>query len=286
MTISASPPGTGCAVRPAIAVDVPHQAAPRQIDLLIVGVGRAGTTLLANLLTSPPRSLVLIEPGITRGGVDAPLHEQFNRAGLPLPESAFDASGQPDSLQRFLNILPAMDRFEKWGVKEVNPDGLDALEQTFRPHRYLLAVRDLRSVAVSGLRKLQAARRADQTELWLLDRLAAGAQAVLRFAQTLPADAARTVQYEDLVASEVERNDIARWLDWPMDGDPTRCLDLFGRESEVTKHDGRVTARSLQSNENEWSIDERVFARSLIDRVPGFQEWFGYAHVRALRAAG
>ncbi|MBX3385410.1 MAG: sulfotransferase [Phycisphaeraceae bacterium] len=286
MTISASPPGTGCAVRPAIAVDVPHQAAPRQIDLLIVGVGRAGTTLLANLLTSPPRSLVLIEPGITRGGVDAPLREQFNRAGLTLPDDAFDASRQPDSLQRFLRLLPAMERFEKWGVKEVNPAGLDALMHTFRPLRHLLAVRDLRFVAVSGLRKLHTARRADQNELWLLDRLAAGAQTVLRLAHSLPADAARVVRYEDLVASDTERQDIARWLDWPMDGDPTRCLDLFGRESEVAKHDGRVTDRSLQSGESDWSIDERVFARSLIDRVPGFQERFGYAHARALRAAG
>lgn len=251
------------------------------MNLLIVGVGRAGTTLLANLLTNPPRSLVLIEPGITRGGVDAPLREQLRRAGVDAPESAFDAAREPDALERFAAILPRLAGIEKWGVKEVNPAGLDGLVRVFRPRRYLLAVRDLHYVAASGLRKLKAGKRGDQNEAWLLDRLSAGADAVMRLARELDARAWRAVRYEDLVASEAERGAIADWLDWPLDGDPARCMDLFGREAEVTKHDGRVTTRSLGGDaggagEAEWTTDERVFARALIDRVPGFQERFGY----------
>ncbi len=271
---SATPSRTA-ASKPAAHPEHGHVAL-RPMDLLIVGVGRAGTTLLANLLTTPPQSLILIEPGITRGGVDAPLREQFRRAGLQLPESAFDPTREPDSLKRFEAILPSMSIFRRWGAKEVNPTGLDRLIESFKPARYLLAVRNLHHVAASGLRKLNAAKRPDQTQDWLLERLGSGADAVLQLAHTLPSSLFRVVRYEELVASDTERTSIANWLNWPLDGDPSRCLDLFGRESEVAKHAGQITTRSVSQSEQALSAQEQAFARRLIARATNFQQHFGY----------
>jgi len=54
------------------------------MDLFIAGLGRAGTTLLANLLTSPPKRWLLAEPGITRGDMGEHVRIQAEQFGFPI----------------------------------------------------------------------------------------------------------------------------------------------------------------------------------------------------------
>ena len=54
---------------------------PFPMDVLIVGPARSGSTLLANLLTTPPSRVVLVEPGITRGGMNEYVRKEVGRLG-------------------------------------------------------------------------------------------------------------------------------------------------------------------------------------------------------------
>ena len=259
-----------------------------RMDLLIAGMGRAGTTALANLLTTPPGRWVIIEPGLTRQGVGEHVFEQARRFGAPVAvgRAEWERGGtHEDGLARFCRCLaPGLERLEAWGVKEVNPTGLDELIRVFNPRRVLLAVRDIRDCAISALEKSRrhaAEGRSVQTDEWLARRLRDAGTALVGLKARLGAPSVRAVQYERFTTDDSYRAALEQWLGWPLTGDPGRCLDLFGREYEVARHTGRVSASSVGRRERESSEELLRFAAYVEREAEHYQRAFGYAECAA-----
>lgn len=263
-----------------------------RMDLLIAGMGRAGTTALANLLTTPPDRWVIIEPGLTRDGVGEHVLEQARRFGPPVAvsDAQWRAGGDRETgLERFARTIgPGLSSLRGWGVKEVNPTGLDELIRVFEPRKVLLAVRDIRDCAISVLEKsrLHAAEgRSVQSDEWLARRLGDAGAALVRLRSRLDSARVRTVQYERFTTDPVYRAGIEDWLGWPLTGDPGRCMDLFGREYEVARHAGAVTASSVDRRERERSPEALRFAAGVERAAAAYQQAFGYAGQAAEVAA-
>ncbi|MBX3405191.1 MAG: sulfotransferase [Phycisphaeraceae bacterium] len=263
-----------------------------RMDLLIAGMGRAGTTALANLLTTPPDRWVLIEPGLTRDGVGDHVFEQARRFGPPVAvsEAQWRAGGDRETgLERFARTIgPGLSALRGWGVKEVNPTGLDEIIRVFEPRKVLLAVRDIRDCAISVLEKSRlhaAERRSVQSDEWLARRLTDAGAALVRLRSRLDPARVRTVQYERFTTDPLYRAALEDWLNWPLTGDPGRCMDLFGREYEVARHAGTVTASSVDRREREQSPEALRFAAGVERAAAAYQQAFGYARHAAEVAA-
>jgi hypothetical protein len=257
-----------------------------RMDLLIAGMGRAGTTALANLLTTPPDYWVLIEPGLTRQGIGEHVFEQARRFGAPVAVSReeWEAGGPSEpGINRFARTVGrGLSGLKGWGVKEVNPAGLDELVRVFAPRRVLFAVRDIRDCAMSVLEKSRrhgAEGRPVQTDAWLSKRLTDAGAMLVKLKGSLGDECARTVQYERFTTDAAYRAELEEWLGWPLTGDPGRCMDLFGREYEVARHagGGGMSSRSVDRRERETSTEVLAFAAEVEQGAEGYQRAFGYA---------
>ena len=196
------------------------------MDLLIVGPARSGTTMLANLLTSPPNRWVLVEPGITRGGMGEVVRREAGLFGWHYER--MDWHEQETSQERFNRLLhERLRQLDRWGVKEVNMQGIGDLISTYRPRHIVVSVRDIRACAISVRQKetlqgtIAGQAMVPKSDEWLQRRLLDGAEAALRLASEPPPGSQVTVvRYEDFVASADARTSLARTLDWPLEGIP------------------------------------------------------------------
>lgn len=229
---------------------------------------------MANLLTTPPKRWIIVEPGITRGGMEELVRRQAENFGLTMDEREWHA--EPSPLNRFDSLLaPRLAELERWGIKEVNPTGvLDALK-LLRPVRLILTTRDPRAAAASGLRKLDRRRRADQDDEWWRQRLHESARLAIDLRRSWAGDRLRVVRFESLVADESARKDLESWLDWPLDGAPERGLELYNRLDEVAKHGGQLTSKSLTTPPQD-SPRISAFADRFHEEAVDYRREFGY----------
>lgn len=254
---------------------------PFPMDVLIVGPARSGSTLLANLLTAPPSHVVLVEPGITRGGMTEFVRKEVRRFGWDIdPQTWERAETHPARFARLLQ--PRLATVERWGVKEVNPSGLSELTVMCPPRHILLSVRDLGACAASMKEKeslhgpVHGEALAPKSDDWMRQRLLDGAGAVLRLLASPPPGATVTVaRYEDFVASEAHRAEVARSLDWPMNGDPRGSLDAIGRAFEIERHGGVVGTSSIGRRQTADSAIAEFVERVTADAAE-YQRTFGY----------
>lgn len=252
------------------------------MDLLIVGPARSGTTMLANLLTSPPNRWVLVEPGITRGGMGEVMRQEAGLFGWHYERSVWHE--QETSEERFTRLLHGrLKQLDRWGVKEVNMHGIPGLISTYRPPHIVVSVRDIRACAVSVRQKedlqgtIAGQAIVPKTDEWLQQRLLDGAEAALRLVKEPPPGSKVTVvRYEDFVASAEARASLARTLDWPLEGDPSSTLGLFGRSYEVERHGNNIGTSSVSRWHEETAPEMLTFADDVASEVADYQRQFGY----------
>jgi hypothetical protein len=252
------------------------------MDVLIVGPARSGTTLLANLMTSPSKRWVLVEPGITRGGMGEVVRQEAGLFGWHFEPASWHL--QESSRARFDRLLrQPLNGLERWGVKEVNVNGLPELLAAFPPRHIVVSVRDIRACAISARQKedlqgcVAGTTLARKTDDWLRQRLLDGAAAALRLLTDYPSQSQVTVvRYEDFVASPEARTALSHGLDWPLEGDPSSTLDFFGRTFEVERHGGHVGTSSLHRWQEETDPVLRAFADEVASGAAGYQRAFGY----------
>jgi hypothetical protein len=253
------------------------------MDLLIVGPARSGTTMLANLLTSPPNRWVIVEPGITRGGMGEVVRREAGLFGWQYER--IDWHEQESSQERFNRLLhERLKQLDRWGIKEVNMQGIGDLISTYRPRHIVISVRDIRACAISVRQKetlqgtIAGQATVPKTNEWLQRRLLDGADTALRLVNEPPSGSKVTVvRYEDFVASADARASLARTLDWPLEGDPSATLDLFGRSYEVERHGRHIGTSSVSRWRDDAHEPElRAFADQVALEGADYQRQFGY----------
>jgi len=248
----------------------------RSMDVFIAGVARSGSTLVANLMTTPPDRWLIVEPGITRGDMSEQVRIQAERFGIRISGERWRAESNAE--ERFEKLLiPHLSRLKSWGVKEVNPAGYDRLLALFNPRKVVLVVRDIGDAAISMLEKQELTPRAGQDEEWLAKRLCDSARAVMKLAESWPGERTCVVHYERFVADPMRKSLLEEWLSWPLTGDPNRCMDIFARDYEVDRHDREITDRSVDRRHRETSTHRLAFAKRVTKSMRNFQETFGYS---------
>jgi hypothetical protein len=221
------------------------------MDIAICGPLRSGTTLLADLLTVPGKSLVISEPDLHvawHARTVARLQKLYADAGLDVAAEPPERTGkqQTDVTWFSENIVPQLERLDLWGVKQVDFHHWERLFKRFPPRRLVLVSRDLRDFAISSLdligRSLVAfpGGKLLRDEAWVLARLASDMHEMDALAK-LPH---LHLRYEDFVAEEEARERLRRFSGVPVFGE-----DRFNLEDEnpmragweKDKHQGRIS---------------------------------------------
>ena len=243
----------------------------------IAALPRSGSTMLANLLSSPPDHWVLVEPGLHRAQPSPNLRNQLDRfvsaaapAASEAPPAAPTAAGRRLLFKQLADLLPTLGA---WGVKEVDTDHRDAIAY-LRPTKTIVLVRDIRDALLSLLEKQSMFGR-HWSPAGYMEYLRDCCTALISLAGDQDPNT-RVCRYEDLVSSPGERQALADWLSWPLDGDISRNLDLYRREYEVARHDGTITARSVGRHTRDANDTRAEIARQFGALLEDFHRTFGY----------
>lgn len=245
-------------------------------DLYIAALPRSGATMLANLLSCPPNRWILVEPG---------LHHPRPSSGLPIQISRFLAASGADPAGRAAATLTSrrqildqladcLPRLEAWGIKEVGPEH-DTAITALRPRKTVILVRDVRDVLLSFLEHQNRLLGCHWAHLSHLEYLSDCCTALAALCERDDPNT-RICRYEDLVSSPNERNALADWLSWPLDGDIDRNLDLYYREYEIARHCGEVSINSVGRYSREQPSINATLVRQLGMLYDDFNGKFGY----------
>lgn len=238
--------------------------ANQQLDLLVVGLGRSGTTLLTHLLSNPEQGrLCLAEPRLTT-----------KRAYRPEKQDYFRKLGAPDPIDT-TTLAEHLFSQQRAGVKEIRTHHIRDAIRRFNPKQIVLITRDARAALASYHERHE--KRIDSLSL-LSRRFPAKlfvrtAPLMLRLLES-EKDRVIVTQYERFVSSEQERDRLANLLDWPLDG----ALSYFaasGRGSESKKHDNVISTKSLT---RPLPTDTKTLntLTPVLHKLAGYQRAFGY----------
>jgi len=247
-------------------------------DVYIAALGRSGSTMLANLLTIPPHRWVMTEPRFANGSTGTNAVHQAQAFGFQMRAGEWQQlSGESptERIQRF--FTPRLAGLERWGLKEVRHDLIEPTYEFLSPHRVVVLVRNIRDAATSLVEKAERDGPDRYGDDWLRTYLTKTPAALLNLVGRLADAEYRAIRYEDLVSDPLTRASLSDWLDWPLDGDPSRNLDtIFPRENEVALHGPEVTTKSVEKRKAATGGRAAEIAAWAVDVNGEFQRRFGY----------
>lgn len=255
-----------------------------RMDLAVMGMMRSGTTLVADLLTVPGRSLVLNEPYLLdrwAPELQEKLRVLYRRFGLAV-------AGPPPAGRYALNqdhfvaeILPQLQRIGcQWGAKYADLHSWRRTFRAYRPRKLVITVRDLRDVFLSGLEMMNRSgilfgdRRHRRDEAWLFAFIASTVHEL----SALRREPHLALRYEELVTDASARERLARYAGLDRLGTDRLNLDRHGPERagwERAKHGDAITGRSLGRFRDEPAGPMRAHAERLWRMFPDYAAAFG-----------
>lgn len=257
---------------------------PVPMDVMVFGLARSGTTLVADMLTQPGRSIVISEPEIFKHwsrNTAGRVHKLARLVGLDVGETPPDADDYGRSYARYFreSLVPKLRTLDRWGIKNVDFSGWRSLLRAFPPQRLIICVRDLRDAAISGIDRIcrlgivfrGVPRLRD--EAWVLAGLAYSVQELMAM-RALPH---LVVRYEDLARGTAQQA-IADYVGLDRlqeDRFNLKAADLK-RAWEIEKHQGRISDASVGRFAAEPPGPVRALAERLWRLLPEYSAAFGY----------
>ncbi len=248
-------------------------AAPMKVA--IYGMMRSGTTLLCDKLTVPGRGVVLLEPNIHMAGWPFHICKQLNDFGIDVQEEDWKRASQSESFQSYFNreVLPRLKELDYWGVKMVNFADSDKFLSAYPPEHLILCVRDMRDVVLSA-QDLAPKLGNFVDEAWIEKRALETAAALVKMARrphTL-------MRYEDMCTRPRLIEDLAARMGLPRPGEHRLSLEAVPhRLYEHTKHEGKVSSKSIRRFDSEPEGPRKELARKVWEQCGEFNELFGYS---------
>ncbi len=212
------------------------------IDILIAGLRRSGTTMLANMLHVPPHQVSLIEPNLARRG----------------------------RMRRWRSQLAQADRIV---VKEIDGTRITRAVEQFDVGRTIVLVRHVGDAALSIMEWYLDQNRRDMRPQRAISLLIDNARFLQEFSLSHPN--ALIVRYEDLV--EAPNRFIEQAKSWGFESTGELHQRLQGREFELARHGRVVSTASVERRHREPNEERVAIAKQVALKCRTFQVYFGYA---------
>jgi len=247
--------------------------APSPPDFYIAAMGRSGSTMLCNWLSTPPERIVFNEPFFDRPMNSRLLRIQLENLGMTVSDEEW-AQADESPMTRFVRLMGGRLRRRRWAAKEVLCQEHFAMTSAFRPPRVIVTVRDIEDVALSFFEKHRIQENMDRfSDDWVAEYCLRESAGMVDYVAHLEASGIpfHVALYEDFARSEEDLSRIAAFAGWPGGGDPAANFEDFDRGFEARRHAGgeRPPSRALPDSCIRTAGD-------LGDRCSSYQARFGY----------
>ena len=255
---------------------LPRAVAPP--DFYLAAMGRSGSTMIANWLSSPPDQIVFLEPSFLRLPNTRLLRIQLENLGLGPDDDQWKHEDKSASA-RFARLMAPRLTGRQWAVKEVLCTQHVAAIERLHPQKVLISVRDIFDVALSFFEKhrLQGnlARFSDD---WVADYCTRESAGLLKLRDELVERSVpfEIVRYEDFTQSEESRNSVASFVGWRGGGQSAAHLVTFDRGFEVERHGTGISAERRRSADRALDVRLHRFAQAIAAQCADYQRAFGY----------
>jgi len=244
------------------------------LDFYIAAMGRSGSTMLCNWLSTPPDHIVFNEPFFLRPMNSRLLRIQLRNLGLD-PSDEEWARTDESPMDRFVRLMGSRLQGRRWAAKEVLCEEHSAMTAAFRPPRVIVTVRNVEHVALSFFEKHRIQQNMDRfSDDWVVDYCLRESAGLLDYVATLEVAGVpfHVARYEDFARSDEERSRIAAFVGWPGGGDPAANFEDFDRGFEARRHADLADACPTRS------LPESCIrtARDLGERCSAYRARFGY----------
>jgi hypothetical protein len=233
------------------------------MDVLIVGVPRSGTSMLSNLMSSPPETLVLYEPHLGMRQPSDHVNAQLSELGW----------GRFDSTRQLVKHVSGS--VERWGAKEVMPRHIRQTLQTCGFKLIIFMVRNLEHAALSLIDRVIEMPHVASPDRWGRAFVETSTILVDLF-NRCDTESRVVVRYEKFVADQALRRSLEKQLKWPLIGDLEVGFKRQGRWLEIKRHERQVTATSLKLRSSEGDPGKLDYAAKLVSQCAEYQRLFGY----------
>jgi hypothetical protein len=250
-------------------------APPALPDFYIAAIGRSGSTMLCNWLSTPPDHIVFNEPSFLRPMNTRLLQIQLRSLATPVPEDDWTERAEAP-LDRFRRLMGPRLAGRRWAAKEVLCEQHFAMTRAFSPQRVIVTVRNIADVALSLFEKHRLQDNLDRfSDDWVVDYCLRESAGILDYLDFLEAEETpvRIARYEEFAGSADERSELARFVGWPGGGDVAANLEDFDRGFERERH----------MEGGPWSADHRSLSEECVrlaaevaERCSAYQRRFGY----------
>lgn len=253
--------------------------------IYIAALRRSGSTLLAEMLTDPPRSFILREPRLARGEFSLKPDDTQRLApfGIDLPAIAASCTRFPRdrAVRRFArHARDITASIEQIGVKEIGHRHWQRYARALPNIRAIVLARDPRDIYLSILARADRGvetARAIATPQRCADALLEEYERQLDIARSLPT---LRLRYEDLCTGARTFDEIRAFVDSPLDtpGTPGQ----FNRANperavEAATHHAKVTGAQVARWSREPNPERREDADRVYQLMRTYAEDWGYA---------
>lgn len=248
-------------------------------DFYVAAIGRSGSTLLCNWLTSPPDRLVFVEPFFMRTSNPRLLRIQLADFGLAVPDDEWERT-DPTGAERFRRIMWPRLQGRRWAFKEVLCEEHVRVLDAFAPPRVLITVRNIADVALSLFEKHRLQDNLDRfDDQWVIEYCLRESSGMLEFRDLLDRRGVPylVVRYEDFTGSEEARRSVENFVGWEAGGEIGSHLAEFDRSFEVERHGGAISGNLRTPSERHLNRDHLATAEEIAGRCAAYQSAFGFA---------
>jgi len=247
-------------------------------DFYVAAMGRSGSTMLCNWLSSPPDHLVFLEPFFLRPMNSRLLRIQLRDFGMPASDDEWQQHDETAG-ERFNRLMGGRLKGRQWALKEVLCEEHFRVLETLAPPKVLITVRNIEEVALSFFEKHRAQDNLDRfSDTWVVEYCRRETTGILEFRQLLTKLGVphRVVRYEDFTQSESNRASVAEFVGWPGGGATGSHFAEFDRAFEIERHGVTVSAEIRTRIDRNLGYDELRLSKELAKECADYQSEFDY----------
>lgn len=255
---------------------LPNGLAPP--DFYVAAIGRSGSTMLCNWLSSPPQHLVFLEPFFLRPMNSRLLRIQLRDFGMPVCDDDW-AQRDETAPDRFDRLMYHRLMGRNWALKEVLCEEHVRVIDALNPGKVLITVRNIGDVALSFFEKHRTQDNLDRFgDDWVVRYCLEESRGILDYQQLLANKGvpSRVVRYEDVTNSPAELTSVAAFVGWPGGGLTSKHFAEFDRSFEVERHGTSISDRTRSRSDRNLGYDEVRLSEAIAEQCADYQRAFGY----------